>query len=110
MHACSVLILSSSQPSKQALCSVAQAPQYRRRRCCCCTDWTGNTPHNLATNWIKGGKMTITRIYPDAKTGKFDLLGTKGNKIDTELAPMAEVSGQSQGLSNAQAGLTAYTC
>lgn len=36
--------------------------------------------------------MTIKRIYPDPKTGKFDLLGTKGNKIDTELAPMAEVS------------------
>lgn len=53
-------------------------------------DWQGNTPDNLATNWLKGGKMTIKRIYPDPKTGKFDMLGTKGNKIDVELAPMAE--------------------
>ena len=36
-------------------------------------DWKGNTPDNLKTNWIKGGKMTITRIYADKKTGKFDL-------------------------------------
>jgi hypothetical protein len=34
--------------------------------------------------------LTVSRIYPDPKTGKFDLLGTKGNKIDVELAPMAE--------------------
>jgi hypothetical protein len=44
----------------------------------------------LATNWIKGGTLTVKRIYADSKTGKFDLLGTKGNKIDVELAPMAE--------------------
>jgi len=25
--------------------------------------------------------MTIKRIYPDPKTGKFDLLGAKGNKM-----------------------------
>jgi len=43
-----------------------------------CADWQGNTPDVLATNWIKGGKMTIKRIYPDPKTGKFDMLGTKG--------------------------------
>lgn len=36
-------------------------------------DWQGNTPGNLKTNWIKGGKMTITRIYADPATGKFDL-------------------------------------
>ena len=36
-------------------------------------DWQGNTPHNPKTNWIKGGKMLITRIYADEKTGKFDL-------------------------------------
>lgn len=53
-------------------------------------DWKGNTPDDLSTNWIKGGTMSITRIYPDPKTGKFDLLGAKGNKIDVELAPMAE--------------------
>ena len=36
-------------------------------------DWEGNTPDDLKNNWIKGGKMTITRIYADKKTGKFDL-------------------------------------
>ena len=37
----------------------------------CRFDWKGNTPGK--TNWIKGGKMTITRIYADMNTWKFDL-------------------------------------
>ena len=39
----------------------------------CSAPRKGNTPDNLKTNWLKGGKMIITRMYPDPKTGKFDL-------------------------------------
>jgi hypothetical protein len=57
------------------------------------TDWEGNTPQALATNWIKGGKIiltvTIKRIYPDPNTGKFDMLGTKG-EIQCRLAMQQE--------------------
>ncbi|KAF8073208.1 hypothetical protein HT031_000869 [Scenedesmus sp. PABB004] len=59
-------------------------------RCAFRYDWQGNTPQDLANNWKRGGVMTITRIYADPTTGKYDLLGAKGNKIDVELAPMAE--------------------
>jgi hypothetical protein len=52
-------------------------------------DWRGASA-DLARNWADGGVLTITRIYADKDTGKFDMLGTKGNKIDIELAPMAE--------------------
>jgi hypothetical protein len=52
-------------------------------------DWVGHSK-TLKDGWVKGGTLRVTRIYADKRTGKFDLLGAKGNKIDTELAPMAE--------------------
>lgn len=58
-----------------------QCPCLHRGPLLCSYDWKGNSKE-LKTNWINGGKMTIKRIRPDSKTGKFDLLGTKGNKID----------------------------
>jgi thiocyanate desulfurase len=39
----------------------------------------------LRESWIKGGTMTIKRIYPDPKTGKYDLKGLKGIEIDWEM-------------------------
>lgn len=53
-------------------------------------DWVGRDKPALKDNWEKGGTLRVTRIYPDARTGRFDMLGAKGNKIDVELAPMAE--------------------
>ena len=53
-------------------------------------DWAGNSP-NLADCWQKGGTLTISKIYPDQTTGKFDYLGTKGQKIEWEMVPMGEL-------------------
>jgi thiocyanate desulfurase len=53
-------------------------------------DWTPNVP-DLRDAWIKGGTLTIKKIYPDAKTGLYDYRGTKGNKIDWEMVPMGEL-------------------
>jgi len=35
--------------------------------------------------------LTISRIYPDEATGKYDYLGTKGQKIEWEMVPMGEL-------------------
>ena len=46
---------------------------------------------NLADGWQKGGVLKISRIYPDPATGKYDYLGTKGQKIEWEMVPMGEL-------------------
>ena len=53
-------------------------------------DWTPNVPE-LRDAWMKGGTLTIKKIYPDARTGLYDYRGTKGNKIDWEMVPMGEL-------------------
>ena len=53
-------------------------------------DWAPNVPE-LRDAWMKGGTLTIKKIYPDAKTGLYDYRGTKGNKIDWEMVPMGEL-------------------
>jgi len=53
-------------------------------------DWEGNSKE-LRTCWMQGGKLTIYKIYPDAKTGMFDYRGTKGQKIEWEMVPMGEL-------------------
>ena len=53
-------------------------------------DWVPNL-RNLAECWQKGGTLKISKIYPDPKTGKFDYLGTKGQKIEWEMVPMGEL-------------------
>jgi hypothetical protein len=53
-------------------------------------DWTPNVPE-LRDAWMKGGTLTIKKIYPDPKTGLYDYKGTKGNKIDWEMVPMGEL-------------------
>ena len=45
----------------------------------------------LSRAWQDGGVLTISRIYPDAATGKYDYLGTKGQKIEWEMVPMGEL-------------------
>ena len=35
--------------------------------------------------------LTISRIYPDEATGKYDYRGTKGQKIEWEMVPMGEL-------------------
>ena len=53
-------------------------------------DWTPNV-QNLREAWMKGGTLTISKIYPDPNTGLYDYRGTKGNKIDWEMVPMGEL-------------------
>jgi hypothetical protein len=53
-------------------------------------DWTPNVA-DLRDAWIKGGTLTISKIYPDERTGLYDYRGTKGNKIDWEMVPMGEL-------------------
>ena len=59
-------------------------------KACLRFDWTPNVA-NLREAWIKGGTLTIKRIYPDPRTGLYDYKGTKGNKIDWEMVPMGEL-------------------
>ena len=41
--------------------------------------------------WRNGGTLKISKIYPDPATGKYDYLGTKGQKIEWEMVPMGEL-------------------
>lgn len=53
-------------------------------------DWEPRVK-SLKEAWTGGGTLTIKRIYPDPKTGKFDLQGTKGIKIEWEMVPGGEL-------------------
>ena len=53
-------------------------------------DWIPNAA-NLGDAWLKGGTIRLTRLSAAKETGKYDLEGTKGNKINWEMAPMAEL-------------------
>jgi hypothetical protein len=54
-------------------------------------DWIGNRPKgNLEENWSKGGTLQIRKLAAARETGKYDLEGAKGNKINWEMVPMAE--------------------
>ena len=54
-------------------------------------DWVPNV-RNLAEARQKGGVLTISKIYPDPTTGKYDYRGTKGQKIEWEMVPMGDCS------------------
>lgn len=53
-------------------------------------DWVANSGE-LARAWQDGGVLKISKIHPDPATGKFDYLGTKGQKIEWEMVPMGEL-------------------
>jgi len=53
-------------------------------------DWKPNDK-NLAMAWRNGGTLEISKIYPDPAIGKYDYLGTKGQKIEWEMVPMGEL-------------------
>jgi hypothetical protein len=53
-------------------------------------DWKANSTQ-LSRAWQDGGVLTISRIDPDPVTGKYDYLGTKGQKIEWEMVPMGEL-------------------
>lgn len=53
-------------------------------------DWIANSPF-LGDTWIKGGTLRLQRISPSLEEGVYDFQGTKGNKLNYEMAPMAEL-------------------
>jgi hypothetical protein len=53
-------------------------------------DWKPNS-RMLSRAWQDGGTLSISRIHPDPITGKYDYLGTKGQKIEWEMVPMGEL-------------------
>jgi len=54
-------------------------------------DWIGKEPNgSLEANWFNGGKLRISRLTAAKETGLYDYRGSKGNKIDWEMVPMAE--------------------
>jgi thiocyanate desulfurase len=53
-------------------------------------DWVSNTT-SMSECWQRGGVLKISKIYPDEATGKYDYLGTKGQKIEWEMVPMGEL-------------------
>lgn len=55
------------------------------------TDWNGTVGDgSLEDNWAKGGTLRIVRLVEAKETGKYDYEGTRGNKINWEMVPMAE--------------------
>ncbi len=54
-------------------------------------DWIGrDRSGSMEANWFNGGTLRITRLIKARETGLYDLRGSKGNKIDWEMVPMAE--------------------
>lgn len=71
-------------------------------------DWIGNQPNGvLKDNWKKGGKLRIIQETASPETGKYNYKGTTGNKIEWEMAPMAENLVETNGIPGAgKKGLT----
>ncbi len=54
-------------------------------------DWIGKeSSKNLKDNWRKGGTLRIVELEKSPEIRKYDYEGSKGNKIDWEMVPMAE--------------------
>jgi thiocyanate desulfurase len=54
-------------------------------------DWVGKqNTGSLEANWAEGGVVRLVRLTQPKETGRFQLEGTQGNKIDWEMVPMAE--------------------
>jgi hypothetical protein len=53
-------------------------------------DWRANNANALDRTWFDGGTLRLTRLTKAKETDKYGLEGTKGNKINWEMVPMAE--------------------
>jgi hypothetical protein len=53
-------------------------------------DWIPNAK-NLGDAWKQGGTLRLELLREPPETRKYDLEGTKGNKINWEMVPMAEL-------------------
>jgi hypothetical protein len=53
-------------------------------------DWSAKNKDSLERCWFDGGTLRLTRLTKAKETDKYDYQGTKGNKINWEMVPMAE--------------------
>jgi hypothetical protein len=54
-------------------------------------DWVPNSKNSLHETWFDGGTLRLIKLTAAQETGKYDYEGTRGNKIDWEMVPMAEL-------------------
>jgi thiocyanate desulfurase len=54
-------------------------------------DWQPRNSGSLERGWQEGGTLRVTRLVEPKETGKYELEGSKGNKINWEMVPMAEL-------------------
>lgn len=54
-------------------------------------DWVPRNKDSLHDTWFDGGTLRLSRLTAAKETGKYDYEGTRGNKIDWEMVPMAEL-------------------
>lgn len=54
-------------------------------------DWVPRNETSLERGWIDGGTLRLTRLAEPGDAGKYDYEGVKGNKINWEMVPMAEL-------------------
>jgi thiocyanate desulfurase len=54
-------------------------------------DWTPKDTSSLEHGWTGGGTLRLTRLVEPPETGKYEFEGSKGNKINWEMVPMAEL-------------------
>jgi hypothetical protein len=54
-------------------------------------DWVASNKTSLHDTWFDGGTLRLSRLTAAKETGKYDYEGTRGNKIDWEMVPMAEL-------------------
>lgn len=54
-------------------------------------DWVAKNQTSLDRCWIDGGTLRLIRMTEPKETGKYEYEGVKGNKINWEMVPMAEL-------------------
>jgi thiocyanate desulfurase len=54
-------------------------------------DWQPRNTGSLERCWQEGGTLRVTRLTEPKETEKYELEGVKGNKINWEMVPMAEL-------------------
>jgi hypothetical protein len=54
-------------------------------------DWVAKNRNSLDRAWVEGGTLRLTRLTEPKETGKYEYEGTRGNKINWEMVPMAEL-------------------
>jgi hypothetical protein len=81
---------SDGQKDIAAFFTRAQDSEKTKVQAAFMTDWVPKDKDSLERCWMDGGTIRITRLTEPKETGKYEFEGTKGNKINWEMVPMAE--------------------